>query len=510
MKNLPIGISTFEIIRQYDYVYIDKTHFIYELTRLPGRYFLSRPRRFGKSLLIDTFKDLFEGKKELFQNLFIYPKWDWNKKYPVLKIDFSDDHSSSSDILKSRIQKNLQNLVQEHDLNLTLNNTLTNNFHDIIHATYKKYQQKVVILVDEYDKGILDCITDTPTATANRELLKGFYSVIKANDALVQFAFLTGVSKFSKTSIFSRLNNLNDITLNPSFANICSYTHHDLISHFSDYLHNVDLQELQRWYNGYCCDIHKPKVYNPFNILQFFSNNNQFKNYWFDTGTPSFLIKLILQNEYYLPNSEQLITDESLLSTFDTEKIPIISLLWQTGYLTIENSFSDETGIIQYQLNYPNFEVQYSLNKFFVNFLSEHPINNFVIFRKMLLQADFDSLQNLFKNLFANISFSLSQHIKNYEGFYASVIYAFLVGLSLHCKTEDHTSFGRIDLTLFTHNKIFLFEFKMKHHHQSPLQQIKSKKYYEKYLNLNKEIYLIGIIFDLDTQNILTFEWEKL
>ncbi|GIV43450.1 MAG: hypothetical protein KatS3mg035_0573 [Bacteroidia bacterium] len=214
-------------------------------------------------------------------------------------------------------------------------------FREIILELHKKYQQKVVILIDEYDKPILDCITDHETAKANREILKGFYSVIKGADEYLRFVFLTGVSKFSKTSLFSGLNNLEDITLSKKYANICGYTHDDLLHYFQDYLQNVDLEEVKRWYNGYCWDIQTPKVYNPFDVLLFLENECQFKNYWFETGNPSFLIKLLQERSYYLPDLENVRADETLLSTFDVNDIPIEALLWQTGYLTIKNQIQD-------------------------------------------------------------------------------------------------------------------------------------------------------------------------
>lgn len=510
-KDLPIGINTFENIIKYNYVYVDKTKFIYEITRKLGKYFLSRPRRFGKSLLLDTIKCLFEGKKELFEGLYIYDKWDWNKKYPVIKIDFVGGNFIETENLKKRLYENLIEICEYHQLEIAADNDLSVWFRRIILSLHQKYQQKVVILVDEYDKPILDCITDTQTAIQNREILKGFYSVIKASDEVLQFAFLTGVSKFTKTSIFSGLNNLWDITLEKEFATICGYTHEDLLNDFSEYLEGIDLEEVKRWYNGYCWDIEEPKVYNPFDILKFL-HNKKYRAYWFETGTPTFLIKLFQAKEYYVPDLEQTVADIQLLSTFDIDNLPIVSVLWQTGYLTIHQAIT-QYNITRYRLSYPNFEVEQSFNQVLLSLFVDSSISqegSLVYDTIVALDAgDIDRFKSYLETLFSGVSYTYSEHIKSYEGFYGSMIYCFFKGLGLHCITEDITNRGKIDLTLLMRERIYLFEFKMAHHKQGALEQVKKKKYYEKYLNSGKELYLIGLIFDYESKNITAFEWEK-
>ncbi|GIV43453.1 MAG: hypothetical protein KatS3mg035_0576 [Bacteroidia bacterium] len=326
------------------------------------------------------------------------------------------------------------------------------------------------------------------------------------------FVFLTGVSKFSKTSLFSGLNNLEDITLSKKYANICGYTHDDLLHYFQDYLQNVDLEEVKRWYNGYCWDIQTPKVYNPFDVLLFLENECQFKNYWFETGNPSFLIKLLQERSYYLPDLENVRADETLLSTFDVNDIPIEALLWQTGYLTIKNQIQ-AYGTILYELQYPNFEVEHSLNQTLIKYFTKDTRLQIInLSYESLLSLDkgeLDKLEKILRSLFSGISYSYSQHIKDYEGFYGSVVYAFFKGLGLNCIIEDHTSIGRIDLTLKITNKIYIFEFKMVQHKEKPIEQIKKNKYYEKYLNEGKAIYLIGMVLDPENKNLTAFEWEK-
>ncbi|GIV43192.1 MAG: ATPase AAA [Bacteroidia bacterium] len=463
-------------------------------------------------MLVDTLKSVFEAKKELFQGLYIYDKWDWNTKFPVIKIDFVGSQFIETKYLQNKLKKNLEEVCKYYELEV-YDDFLSDWFREIILELHKKYQQKVVILIDEYDKPILDCITDHETAKANREILKGFYSVIKGADEYLRFVFLTGVSKFSKTSLFSGLNNLEDITLSKKYANICGYTHDDLLHYFQDYLQNVDLEEVKRWYNGYCWDIQTPKVYNPFDVLLFLENECQFKNYWFETGNPSFLIKLLQERSYYLPDLENVRADETLLSTFDVNDIPIEALLWQTGYLTIKNQIQTY-GTILYELQYPNFEVEHSLNQTLIKYFTKDTRLQIInLSYESLLSLDkgeLDKLEKILRSLFSGISYSYSQHIKDYEGFYGSVVYAFFKGLGLNCIIEDHTSIGRIDLTLKITNKIYIFEFKMVQHKEKPIEQIKKNKYYEKYLNEGKAIYLIGMVLDPENKNLTAFEWEKI
>ncbi|MCS7075030.1 MAG: ATP-binding protein, partial [Bacteroidia bacterium] len=326
-------------------------------------------------------------------------------------------------------------------------------------------------------------------------------------DDVLQFAFLTGVSKFTKTSIFSGLNNLYDITLEKKFATICGYTDKELQTNFAEYLDGIDLQEVKKWYNGYCWDIDEPTLYNPYDVLKFL-NSKKFKSHWFESGTPSFLIQLIQEKHYYLPDLESVIADDTLLSTFDIEDTPIISLLWQTGYLTIKNQFTDENNYLYYELQYPNFEVEKTLNSIlFRSIWHNNPVQFSISFLNALRQQSITTIEQHLKSLFAGISYSFSQNIQNYEGFYGSVIYSFFKGLGLNAIIEDHTNIGRIDLSLLLKESIYLFEFKLKHHQENPLQQIKSKKYYEKYSLHSKPIYLIGIVFDPQQKNICQFEW---
>ena len=295
MQSLPLGINSLDTIRSNNMVYIDKTVMAWNLAKQPGRFFLSRPRRFGKSLFLDTLKELFQGNQPLFQGLYIQKKWDWTVTYPVIKIDFAGG------ILQNRqeLDKRITRILSDNALNLGLQGTQENDipsyFGDVIKKAKIKHGNKVVVLVDEYDKPILDNIDHPEIAVQMREGLKNFYSVLKEQDAHIQFVFMTGVSKFSKVSLFSGLNQLKDITLSQDYATICGYTQEDLQTAFGRHLEGIDWKKLKRWYNGYTW-LGDTAVYNPYDILLFISENHSYRNFWFETGNPSFLIKLFQKN----------------------------------------------------------------------------------------------------------------------------------------------------------------------------------------------------------------------
>ena len=354
MKKLPIGIQTFKDIRNDNYVYIDKTDIALDLIERGRYYFLSRPRRFGKSLFLDTLKCIFEGKKSLFKGLAIYAKWDWKVTYPVIKISFG------AGVHKSRegLDKTIINILQHNQKRLGVPYKDINDsrgcFTELIEAVYEK-NGKVIILIDEYDKPILDNITDKSTAKIMRDGLKNIYSVIKDSDQYIKFVFITGVSKFSKINLFSGLNNLNDITLDKHYATICGYTHSDLKTTFKAHLQGVDMALLKTWYNGY--NYQGELVYNPFDILLFISKGAEdFGNYWWSTGNPSFLLTLLKEKNWHIPDIEKYIASDMMLDSFDVDCIELIPLLWQTGYLTIKEKISSPLGI-SYRLGVPNREV---------------------------------------------------------------------------------------------------------------------------------------------------------
>ncbi|MCB4205589.1 ATP-binding protein [Deferribacterales bacterium Es71-Z0220] len=510
LKKLPIGIQTFSEIIEGDYIYIDKTEEAYKLTQEYKYVFLSRPRRFGKSLFLDTLKELFEGNKKLFEGLYIYDKWNWDEKYPVIHIDFRGDLLSLQS-LKERVRKSLKDNQERLKINCEEKNNLSICFEELIQKASEKYNQKVVVLIDEYDKPILDVLDNIEQAKEHREYIKGLYSVLKGVDAHIKFAFLTGVSKFSKASIFSGLNMLTDISLNPKYGNICGYTQKDIETSFMPYFKDVDLEKVKKWYNGY--NFLKDNVYNPFDILQFISNEFLFRNYWFETGTPSFLIKLIKERNYFLPKLTNLIVDDKLLSSFDIENIDLEVILYQSGYLTIEKMI-DTGRSIEYKLKIPNLEVQISLNDYILRYFFNHKEVTYIQNQTFsaLHNADFNIVKNNLISLFASIPYTnfTKNNISLYEGYYASVIYAYLASLGINIIGEDITNKGRIDLTLFVGDKIYILEFKVDGQQGEALRQIKEKNYAEKYLNEGKQIYLIGIEFSSEQKNVINFEWEKI
>jgi len=507
MKKLPIGIQTFRQIREDNYIYIDKTKQALNVIENYKYIFLSRPRRFGKSLFLDTLKNICEGKKELFKDLYIYDKWNF-EEYPVIKIDWAGDFKSLEETKKTAIAILEQN-QERLEIECKTDDSPTICFQRLIREAYKKYNKRVVILVDEYDKPILDNLENVEVALENRDFLRSFYGIMKANDEYIQFAFLTGISKFSKANIFSGLNMLEDISLNDDFGNVCGYTQANIENEFSEYFKGVDLELVKKWYNGY--NFLGDKVYNPFDILKFIKNKFIFRNYWWESGNPYFLIELLKKQKYNIPQLENITIGEELLNSFEVEKLKLEVLLFQSGYLTIDKYINNPIfGINEYKLKIPNLEIQISLNRLFLDYLTNNvKIDNNIIYS--LLESDLDNFKNIMSSMFASIPYNnyVNNKIGEYEGYYASVFFSYLAGAGLEIIPEDITNNGRIDLTIKMNEKIYILEFKVKDKN-NPLQQIKDKKYYEKYKNENKEIYLMGIEFDEKIKNITSFEWEKL
>ncbi len=510
MKYLPIGIQTLSKIIEGDFVYVDKTEIAYNLIQKAGYYFLSRPRRFGKSLFLDTLKEIFECNKELFKGLYIYDKWDWKVKYPVIKLSFGSDVVDNIEDLNKKLLSILKDVKKDIGVSCDANDPNIY-FRELIRKTYEKYNQRVVILIDEFDKPILDNITNKHIAGDMIDMMD-FYSIIKDNDAYIQFVFITGVSKFSKMSLFSGLNNLNDITLDKKYATICGYTHNDLLTVFEGYLRGVDMEEVKKWYNGY--SYLGDKVYNPFDILLFIDKNYKYKNYWWETGNPSFLLDMLKTQNYYIPELENFIASKEILNTFDIDRIELVALLWQTGYLTITEKISTLFGI-KYILNTPNREVQTSLNSLFITYLTEQVTEKLKFQEKllnMLYTPDLDGFKDALYSLFASIPYSnfTNNKLPEYEGYYASVVYAYLASIGLDIIPEDITNLGRMDLSVKLEDKLFIFEFKLEEKATgNALKQIEEKRYWEKYQDF-ENIYLIGIEFSREQRNIIGYEWEKL
>ncbi|MFO7831415.1 MAG: ATP-binding protein [Desulfuromonadaceae bacterium] len=508
LKKLPIGIETFSEIREDDYIYIDKTSQIKQMVDEGKYYFLSRPRRFGKSMIISTLQSLFEGQKELFEGLYIYDKWDWDTTYPVIRLSFDGVARDLADM-----KQDVRNILMENQeyLNISCPNPddIGGCLKYLIRSAYEKYGNKVVILVDEYDKLIADNLDQLEVAKEGREVLRDLYNTIKGSDRYIQFAFLTGVSKFSKVSIFSGLNNLKDITIDKRFATICGYTQDDLETVFADHLAGVDMEKVRKWYNGY--NFLGDKVYNPFDVLLFIDSGHNFKNYWFATGTPTFLIKLIEQNNYYVPQLNDIRVSESLIDSYNIENIQLEPILFQAGYLTIKDAEFNDFGA-EYVLGFPNHEVRISFHDVVARALTHK--SDILVEKKGLLKTlrdgDIEQFRTSLTSVFASIPYNnyIKNQISTFEGYYASLMYTYLASLGLELRVEDPTSTGRIDMTIKTGDTIYILEFKVDDS-ANALEQIKQKEYHLKYQDQGKDIYLIGIHFDSAQRNISSFEWEK-
>ncbi|CAM3951762.1 ATP-binding protein [Vreelandella rituensis] len=512
-RKLPIGVQTFADMVNGEYYYVDKTPQIRRLIDQGKYYFLSRPRRFGKSLLVDTLKELFEANEPLFRGLYIHDKWDWQVRHPVIRLSFADGVLQSRDALDERIRDQLFVNRQRLGISLTRDTDIPGEFSALIRQTHQQYGQRVVVLIDEYDTPILDNITEPDVARELREGLKNLYSVLKDADPHLQFCLLTGVSKFSKVSLFSGLNNLRDITLSQDYTTICGYTDVDLDSVFAPELTGLDRAEIKRWYNGYRWgDSSTTSVYNPFDVLLLFQER-KFAPYWFETATPAFLVKLLAERGLYTPQFEKLQTEAELLGRFDVDEITTEALLFQTGYLTAHQVEEPMTGYWLYTLGYPNREVESSLNQALLPALGvrESPRQRLSLFR--LLQAnDMAGLEKHFKALYASLPHDWYRNnpIAQYEGHYASVFYSHFAALGLDIVVEDASNVGKIDMSVDFNGHLYLFEFKVVE--QVPegkaLQQIKDKGYAEKYQAQGKPIHLIGVEFSREQRQVVAFAHE--
>jgi hypothetical protein len=516
MQNLPVGYSSLQSIRDYGCIYVDKTKFIYQLIAEGKYYFLSRPRRFGKSLLVDTIKQLFLGNSELFEGLFVYNNWDWNSSYPVIHIDFSIGDNLTKPILEEKILNTLDNYANSYQINLT-SISISERFYELIYKLYEKERKQVVILIDEYDKPMLDVLTKSELCQEMRAILRSLYSVIKGCDEYIRFAFITGVSKFSKVSVFSGLNNIEDISLNHKYADICGYTQHDIEHVFDEYILDgkVDLDQLRIWYNGYNFNgVDSQKVYNPFDIMLFFKNNYTYDVYWFETGSPKFLLDVIQHQQYYIPNLENVILSKLDLNKFDIDNMDIISLLYQTGYLTIKNMV--KLGVnIGYRLSYPNLEVKSSFTHILLDLgVSSLSYKNALYsrFANILSSNNYDDLGSIIASHFASIPHDWYRHneMGRFEGFYCSIVYSYFCALGYDVIAEDKTNYGSIDIAIRMPDRLILMEFKLHKYGDalSAINQIKTKGYIDKYIGYNLPIYLIGISFDSEAKNVAECIWQ--
>ncbi len=509
MKTLPIGIYTFEKMIQGNHLYVDKTEYILRLITGGTYYFLSRPRRFGKSLLVSTLNEIFSGNKDLFQGLFIYDKIDW-KPYPVIHLDLSLIPRENAEMLKTGLLQFCQDMAAENQLELSSEH-YSAAFAELIRKLAQSSQQNVVILIDEYDKPIVDRITDLQTAQANREVLKYFYEIIKGSDRYVKFVFLTGVSKFSKVSVFSGLNNLDDLTLDSRYACLLGYTQQELENCFAEHIQRfceeeqIDrerlLDKIKHWYNGYSWN-GKDRVYNPCSVLSLFGKH-AFRNYWFSTGTPSMLIKLIKTFKQDVTEFEHQCVPDIVFDSYDIDKINVLALLFQTGYLTISAIAKDEDFGLEYTLRYPNSEVKDAFLVYLFESFTTHDLSDIQIManrlRRSLRQEDMEEFMTLMRSMFAKIPYTL--HIQE-EAYYHSLFYMVLALMGVEIDLEVLTDKGRVDGVLVFEDKIYVIEFKygkagtkLETLTKKAIKQIQKKKYAERFLNDQRKRILLGVGF---------------
>ncbi len=507
-RKLPLGIQTFREIRSGDYYYVDKTAYVGRLLDEGKHYFLSRPRRFGKSLFLDTCKELFEGNEPLFRGLDIHDRWDWSIRYPVLRLSFGGGNFTEPGSLLTNLMAQLD-AVESRSGVASACRTGPERLAALVEALHRKAGRPVAVLVDEYDKPILDALDTPDVARANRDFLRGVYGVVKDADAHIRFSFFTGVSKFSQASLFSGLNNLIDITLEPAFSAVCGYTDRDLDTVFAPELPGLDRDQIREWYNGYRWL--GEEVYNPFDILLLF-RRRKFGAYWFETGTPTFLLDTLFKRRVSSVELGGMVGDSELLSTFDVDDMSTEALLFQTGYLTITGE-ADLGGKPLYRLGYPNREVRQSLHESLLRYLvkdATRQVANSVRLYELLETGDFAGLEALFQAFFSSIPYEwyTNNDIADYEGYYASVFYSYFAALGLDITVEDSTSHGRLDMAVRFGGNVYLFEFKVVELEPEgdAMAQLREKGYGDKYQDGSGEVFLVGVEFSRKTRNVMGFE----
>ena len=510
-RQLPIGIQTFRKIRAGRSYYVDKTPFAMRLVEEGGHYFLSRPRRFGKSLFVDTLKELFEGSRELFAGLAIEPHWDWSVRHPVVRLDYSGVNARLPGDLDADTCEQLRAIESDSGV-AAVDTTARGRLRHLIRTLCRQEGQPAVVLVDEYDKPILDALEEPDVARANRDYLRGLYSVVKSCDDHLRFSFLTGVSKFSKVSLFSGLNNLDDITLDPRFSSICGYTERDLDTVFADRLEGLDREQVRDWYNGYSWGGDE-RVYNPFDVLLLLKKR-EYRNWWFETGTPRFLIDVLAKRAGGWHRLDGVLASDEVLSKFDVGEISAESLLFQTGYLTIAGREA-RRGRLRYRLGYPNREVRESLNRALLDrVLGSAGAGDAQSDRlhEILRAGDLAGLEEHMRALLAGVPYQWHGRnpMRRYEGWYASMLYSGLVGAGLEVRAEESSSRGRADLCVRGAGRVYVFELKMQEGAgpEGALEQIKARGYADRYRGRGEPIHLVGVEFSAETRNVTRFETE--
>ena len=508
MTKYPIGLQNFQGLREDGYVYVDKTAYVYELATSGKYYFLSRPRRFGKSLFLSTLEAYYQGKKELFKGLALEQlEKDW-KVYPVFHLDFNTGLYTNPEGLVSIIDEHLRYFEKNYDIEPN-GFSLSERFKAIIRCAYEKTGQKVVILVDEYDKPLLEAIGNEPLQNDYRKMLKSFYGIAKTMDSYIQFAFFTGVTKFSKVSIFSDLNNLKDISLDARFVASCGITEDEIHDYFDAEVgkmadaNSIDkstcYERLKQQYDGYHFHENSVGVYNPFSLLNAL-DSQEFKDYWFETGTPTFLVETLKQNNYELENMTREEVTADLLGSLDSIDTNPLPLLYQSGYLTIKNY---NPRFMTYQLGFPNGEVERGFSRFLFRYYAPVRVEQSACFIKnFVLEIEAGQPEKFMARLDSMFADQHYQIAGDAELYFHNVVYVVFKMLGFYVDVERHTSDGRMDMLVQTKDYIYIFEFKIDKSADEALAQIEEKQYAKPFEMDSRKLYKIGVNFSSTSRRI--------
>lgn len=503
----PVGVQNFEKIRKEGYVYVDKTALIHRLVKLGTYYFLSRPRRFGKSLLISTLEAYFSGKKHLFEGLAIEDlETEWNE-YPILHFDLNAKKFDAVEDLYELVGRQLERYELQYET-VAVDQSLDGRFYNLVMSIADRTHKRVVILVDEYDKPLLQTIGNSELQNTYREILKAFYGVMKSCDGQIHFGFLTGVTKFGKVSVFSDLNNLDDISMDPAYYDICGISEDELNEYFdaeigilaeeNDITKEQAYDRLRNEYDGYHFCENVSGVYNPFSVLSTL-RKNRFGNYWFETGTPTYLVELLKRSDYQLDKIDGYKTGKDVLNGIDPGSP--VAMIYQSGYVTIKD-YDSEFDLVT--VGFPNKEVERGfllfLLPFYTNLKKED--SNFFVSRAVqaLKNGDAEVFMSYMKSLLAGYPYDL---IKDTENHYQNVVYLTLKLMSVYLvDAEFRTSDGRIDLLVRTDKYIYVMEFKYNGSAQEAMDQIESKEYPLPFAMDSRTIIKVGVNFSGETRNI--------
>ena len=533
-RKLPLGVQSFKDLREKGFLYVDKTAYLFRLANSSKVYFLSRPRRFGKSLFLSTLAAYFRGQKELFKGLYVEKAEEeqaaqenrtaW-QAYPVLYLDFNTENYNDEKSMHTILHTHLVQWEKQYEAD-TSEQTFSSRFKGIIRRAYQQTGKQVVILVDEYDKPLLQTMGVNEELNEHyRNTLKAFYSVIKTCDEYIRFAFLTGVTKFSKISIFSDLNNLKDISLHESYAGMCGITQKELETNFQPEVQALAekqkldypqaLAALKQWYDGYLFHPAGEGMYNPYSILNAF-DDKEIKSYWFGTGTPTFLVNFLKEAHYYIPNLDGNVElDEEGLQTYRAVAQDALPILFQAGYLTIKEYISD---LRLYRLGFPNNEVRYGFLHNLLPAYSDIPFGQTGVWVGRFIQdirkGNVDEFMERMQAIISSIPYDdfPKEKLKLREQNYQTAVYLVFALMGQFVQTEVHSAKGRADCVVVAADSVYIFEFKLSSNGsaEDALAQIKRNGYAEQYKTDGKKIVLVGSSFDEEKRTIKDWKTEML